>query len=133
MTNAIRRLLVSSVALAAIGIGVPATAGAAVSHRSHRLHRATVNHAGNSTSTSTSSAGSAPGGSSETALTGSTLSSASAAALVAVPGGTVDSATTEAEGIGAYEVIVTKTDGTRVKVVEDTSFTVLSTTATTCG
>ena len=47
--------------------------------------------------------------------------------------GTVASATTETDATGAYEVIVTKSDGSRVKVIEDSSFTVLSTTATSCG
>jgi hypothetical protein len=75
--------------------------------------------------------------SSETALTGTTLSSASSAALTAVPGGTVTSATTEADSSttgAAYEVHITKTDGSKVLVIEDSSFTVLSTTADSgCG
>jgi hypothetical protein len=40
---------------------------------------------------------------------------------------------TETDGTGAYEVPVTKSVGSRVKVVENVSFTVLSTTATICG
>ncbi|HEX6490551.1 MAG TPA: PepSY domain-containing protein [Gaiellaceae bacterium] len=71
-------------------------------------------------------------GSADTPLSGSTLSSASAAALAAVPGGTVSSATTESDGTGAYEVIVTNADGTRVKVIENVSFAVLSSGATGC-
>ena len=70
-----------------------------------------------------------PGNPNETALTGATLTSASAAAIAAVPGGTVDGAATEdptdASG-AAYEVHVKKTDGTRVEVLEDTAFKVLS-------
>ncbi len=73
-------------------------------------------------------------GSGETALTGTTLSSASAAVIAAVPGGTVDRATTETDGTitgAAYEVHVTKPDGSHVVVIEDASFTVLSTSAAT--
>jgi outer membrane lipoprotein SlyB len=60
------------------------------------------------------------------------LSSASAAALTAVPGGTVTKATTETDSSNtsaAYEVHITKSDGSKVLVVEDSSFTVLSTAA----
>ena len=64
-------------------------------------------------------------------MTGSTLASASSAALAAVPG-TVSSATTETDGTGAYEVIVTKSDGTRVKVIENSAFNVLSSSTTSC-
>lgn len=128
MPDRLGRLLGSSLAIALIALGAPAIAGAATTHKSH--------HARNTHSTLTranNSGSSTGGGNGETALTGSTLSSASAAALAAVPGGTVDSATTETDGTGAYEVIVTKSDGSRVKVVEDSSFAVLSTSATHCG
>jgi hypothetical protein len=39
-----------------------------------------------------------------------------------VPGGTVTRATTETDATGAYEVFVTRSDGSRVKVIEDASF-----------
>jgi hypothetical protein len=62
-------------------------------------------------------------------LTGTTLTQASAAALAAVPGGTVEHANA-AGGIDpsgtAYDVHVTKSDGTKVVVLEDSSFKVLS-------
>jgi uncharacterized membrane protein YkoI len=64
----------------------------------------------------------------ETPLTGDALSKASAAAIAKV-GGTVDSATTETNGMDAaakYEVHVTKADGTHVTVIEDASYAVLS-------
>jgi hypothetical protein len=68
----------------------------------------------------------------ETPLTGATLKSASDAALAANAGAKVVAATTEdpAENTGAaYEVHITKADGTRATVLEDSSFKVLSTTA----
>ena len=75
-----------------------------------------------------------PGGGNpnEAALTGATLKSASDAALAAVPGGTVERASKEdpsdASG-AAYEVHVTKSDGSEVEVLEDSAFKVLSTKA----
>ena len=46
-----------------------------------------------------------------------------------MPGGTVTRATTETDATGAYEVFVTRSDGSRVNVIEDASFNVLSVTA----
>jgi uncharacterized membrane protein YkoI len=68
----------------------------------------------------------------ETELTGATKTSAEAAALAAVPGGTVERSSAEdpSDASGAkYEVHVTKADGSEVEVLEDASFTVLSTKA----
>jgi hypothetical protein len=83
-----------------------------------------------STSTTTHHAGPPMGGNpNETSLTGATLTSASAAATAAVPGGTVEHATTEDPkdpSGAAYEVHVKKTDGSQVEVLEDSSFKVLS-------
>lgn len=122
MILTVGRLLLGSVAATAIALSLPARALAATGHHSH-AHQAKLTKAGK--------AGSSTTGGAETALTGTTLASASAAALASVPG-TVDSASSEAEGTGAYEVIVSKSDGTRVKVVEDASFKVLSSAATSC-
>jgi hypothetical protein len=66
----------------------------------------------------------------ETALTGDTLKSATDAALAANAGAKVVAATTEdpAENTGAaYEVHITKADGTPATVLEDSAFKVLST------
>ena len=125
MTGKIGRLLVGSAAATAIALSVPTGALAATGHHSHS-HRTHAAKAGNASSSNSSTSAGA-----ETALTGTTLASASSAALASVPG-TVESATTETDGTGAYEVIVTKSDGTRVKVVEDASFSVLSSGATSC-
>jgi uncharacterized membrane protein YkoI len=67
-------------------------------------------------------------GNGENALTGDTATKAKAAALTKV-GGTVDAATTETDSsnsAAAYEVHVTKTDGSHVEVILDKDFTVLS-------
>ncbi|HEU0317901.1 MAG TPA: hypothetical protein VFR49_11265, partial [Solirubrobacteraceae bacterium] len=77
-----------------------------------------------------------PGGGNpnEAVLTGATLTSASDAAIAAVPGGTVTRASAEdksdASG-AAYEVHVTKSDGSQVEVLEDSAFKVLSVNAST--
>jgi uncharacterized membrane protein YkoI len=93
--------------------------------------------AGAATTSSTASGTAASGttdkpANNETALTGATLKSASDAAIAANPGATVDRASTEdpADANGAaYEVKITKADGTRAEVLEDSSFKVLSTKA----
>jgi hypothetical protein len=74
----------------------------------------------------------ARGNANETPLTADTLKSASDAALAANAGAKVVFATTEdpAESTGAaYEVHITKADGTFATVLEDSAFKVLSTTA----
>jgi uncharacterized membrane protein YkoI len=67
-------------------------------------------------------------GNGETALTGDVAAKAKAAAVAEV-GGTADSATTETDGTSAaaaYEVHVTKSDGTRVTVILDKADNVLT-------
>jgi hypothetical protein len=66
-------------------------------------------------------------GNGETPLTGDTAAEAKAAAVAKV-GGTADIATTETDNsntAAVYEVHVTKADGSRVTVIEDTAFNVL--------
>ncbi len=97
--------------------------------------------AANTSSTTSSSSSSAtphaqrwhdgygPGANGEKALSGSALTSASTAALAAGPGGKVTRASTETDGTvsgATYEVHVTKSNGSRVVVIENASFTVLS-------
>jgi uncharacterized membrane protein YkoI len=68
------------------------------------------------------------GGNGETALTGGTATQAKAAA-VAQTGGTADRATTETDSTNtaaAYEVHVTKADGSHVVVILNASFGVIS-------
>ena len=127
MRNTFIRALGSSAAIAALTLGGATPALAAKRHhRHHATHKITNSASTSSTSTQ----------SSETALTGIELSSASAAAIAAVPGGTVTRASTETDSSNAsaaYEVHVTKTDGSHVVVIEDSSFTVLSTSAAQAG
>ena len=61
----------------------------------------------------------------ETPLTGDDLSKATAAAQAAVPGATIERAETDAEG-AAYEVHVTKADGSEATVKLDADFNVTS-------
>lgn len=70
--------------------------------------------------------GHAANGITETVLTGDDLSKATAAAEAAVPGGTVERAETDAEG-AAFEVHMTKSDGSEVTVKLDASFNVTGT------
>ena len=68
------------------------------------------------------------GGNGETALTGEVATQAKAAAVAKV-GGTADRATTEndsSDAAAAYEVHLTKTDGSHVVVILDKSFGVLT-------
>ena len=124
MKKRLRSLLICS--LGVLALASPLAAQAATKHHHPYGARSA------STTGATGRSGVSGAANGETALTGTTLSSASNAALAAVPG-TVESATTETDGTGAYEVIVTKSDGSRVKVVEDSSFAVLSSAATHCG
>jgi hypothetical protein len=57
----------------------------------------------------------------EKAVTGASATKAQAAAVKAVGGGTAGAVTTDFTGNG-YEVIVTKTDGSKVEVHLDSSF-----------
>jgi uncharacterized membrane protein YkoI len=107
-----------ALALAASAVAALGTVGIADAAKHHKKRHATA-----STSSSRTS-------SSETELTGSTADNAKAAALAAVPGGTVTRASTEDPNDpsgAAYEVHVTKSDGSKVEVLEDSSFKVLST------
>lgn len=71
------------------------------------------------------------GGSGETPVTGAAADSATKAALAATGGGTARRVTTENDGPAgvAYEVHVTKTDGSRVKVLLNKDFGVVATKA----
>jgi uncharacterized membrane protein YkoI len=111
----VKRAGIAAVACSALAIGSVGLANAAST---------------TSSTTATQHAGPPMGGNpNETALTGATLSSASAAATAAVPGGTVEHATTEDPkdpSGAAYEVHVKKADNSQVEVLEDSSFKVLS-------
>jgi uncharacterized membrane protein YkoI len=65
-------------------------------------------------------------GATETPLTGDDATKATAAAQAAVPGATVERDETDADG-AAYEVHMTKSDGTEVTVKLDSNFAVTGT------
>ncbi len=73
-----------------------------------------------------STGGHAANGITEAVLTGDELAKAQAAAEAAVPGATAQRAETDAEG-AAYEVHMTKSDGSVVTVKLDSSFNVTET------
>jgi uncharacterized membrane protein YkoI len=117
-----KKIALAVVASSAAALGMIGVADAAKHHKHH-----TKKHSAASTSGRASA---------ETELTGATAQSAKDAALAAVPGGTVRRASLEdpADASGAkYEVHVTKSDGSEVEVLEDSSFKVLSTKASTHG
>jgi membrane protein implicated in regulation of membrane protease activity len=111
-------IAIAVAATAAVGLGVSGIADAASGHRHAKRHSAKQH--------STASRGA------ETELTGATAQSAKDAALAAVPGGTVWRASKEDPNDpsgAAYEVHVTKSDGSEVEVLEDSSFNVIATNA----
>ena len=84
--------------------------------------------AGSKTKTTTTTTAAQTGHAPEPELTGDVAAKAKAAAVAKV-GGTADRATTENDSdnsAAAYEVFVTKTDGTHMKVIEDKNYNVLS-------
>jgi uncharacterized membrane protein YkoI len=117
MTKRLWRTWVGVAALAVLGlVGATVAAGAGSSKGS------------TTTGTTTTTTSGKPSRTPETPLTGDTLAKAKAAAIAKV-GGTVDSATTETDSSNtdaAYEVHVTKADGTHVEVILDEAFNVLA-------
>ena len=108
----------------AVALAAGALAGATVA-----FGAGTAKQAANATTTTTGSTTTTRSGHvPETELTGDVLAKVRAAAT-AKAGGTVDSATTENDGsdaAAAYEAHVTKADGSRVTVILDSTFNVLS-------
>jgi hypothetical protein len=130
MLKRLKQLLIGGAALAALGLGGSAIAGAA-------------SGSGSSSSTTAippaSSGGGPPPGftsadapgttaheNAEKTVTGDAAAKARAAALASVGGGTAGAVTGDFRNSGAYEVAVTKTDGSQVTVRLDSSFKVES-------
>jgi hypothetical protein len=129
MLKQLKQLLIGGAALAALGLGGSALAGAATG-------------SGSSSTTATPPAGSgggpppgftsadAPGTAAhenvEKTVTGEAAAKARAAAIASVGGGTAGAVTGDFRNSGAYEVAVTKTDGSHVTVRLDSSFKVES-------
>jgi hypothetical protein len=127
MRDLTRRLALAASTTALFGLGLTGVADAATHHQKHHARRAASN-----TSTTTSSSSTSSGPAAEPVLTGTTKTQAEAAALAATSGGTVTRSSAEdpSDPSGAaYEVHVTKSDGSRVVVLENSSFGVLSVTA----
>jgi hypothetical protein len=120
-----RRLVATTGAALALGVGSAAIANAATSPSA-------ATPAAVATAPASTAAASAPDpatiahGPGETLLTGGDLAKATAAATAAVPGGTILRAETDSGG-AAYEAHVTKADGTTVTVKLDSSFNVTAT------
>jgi uncharacterized membrane protein YkoI len=139
LTLTSNRLAVAAVTMTSALAGFSGVADAATHHhhKKHAKRHATSSTSSSSSSSSSSTAGDYPGSGSgsgsdhrsrETELTGDTLAKAKAAAEAAVPGGTVWRASTEDpdENTGAaYEVHVTKADGSEVEVLLDSDFNVV--------
>jgi len=119
MKDTLYKTWVGLAAVAAAGLGGAAVAAGAGS---------STKTATTTTTTTTTTTSSKPARTPESTLTGDVATKAKAAAVAKV-GGTADSATTENDSSNAaavYEVHVTKTDGTHVKVILDKDYSVLS-------
>jgi uncharacterized membrane protein YkoI len=109
MPDRFKKALLCVGAVSAVAVGGAQLAGAKTS-KSKRAH-ATQTAQGR-------------GGSNETVLTGATADSVKAAVLAKLPGATIERMSNESDGksTDAYEVHATKSDGTRVEVLLDSSF-----------
>ena len=85
-----------------------------------------ANAADSSTSSSSSASSSADKKThvAEEALTGATAESVKAAVLAKYPGATIDKMEKDSDGTSVYEAHITKTDGTKAKVLLDSSFAI---------
>ena len=117
-----------------VGLGVAALSGAAVGGAA--VAGAATSHSGATTAPAVASGkpppalrnmpapGTAAHEDHEKAVTGEAVAKAQAAAVKAVGGGTASDVTTDYFGKG-YEVTVTKSDGSKVEIHLDSSFTVM--------
>ncbi len=85
-----------------------------------------ANAADSSTSSSSSASSSADKKThvAEEALTGATADSVKAAVLAKYPGATIDKMEKDSDGTSVYEAYITKTDGTKAKVLLDSTFAI---------
>lgn len=131
--NRLRRLVVTAAIIGGAGLGAAGVAAAAstttTTHAQPNYPRAALPHGA-----PTGAPQGAPGnpatlnhGPDETLLTGSDLTQATSAAQSAEPGASVLRAETNSSGASAYEVHMTKADGSVVTVLLDSSFAVTGT------
>jgi len=83
-----------------------------------------ANAADGSTGTTSSAASTKTAHVAEEALTGATADSVKAAVLAKYPGATVDKMEKDSDGTSVYEAYITKADGTKAKVLLDSSFAI---------
>jgi hypothetical protein len=130
-----KKLTMGAAAFAALGLGGAAIAGAATSGSSTPTTTTTTSSGtGAVTAPSQGSTDSGPGftaadapgtaahESVEKAVTGADAAKAQAAAVASVGGGTAGAVTGDFRNSGAYEVTVTKSDGSQVTVRLDSTF-----------
>ena len=120
----LRYIMTGGAVVLAAGLGTAGVASAATSHASTTI-TVKLPAVGSERPDGAPGAPGAPGGFAETPLTGATLTSAVASANAAVPNATVVRA--EVGANATYEVLLKKSDGTYVTVVENSSFVVTST------
>jgi hypothetical protein len=130
MLKQLKQLLIGGAALAALGLGGSALAGAATGSGSSSSTTATppASSGGGPPPgfTSADAPGTAAHENVEKTVTGEAAAKARAAAIASVGGGTAGAVTGDFRNSGAYEVAVTKTDGSHVTVRLDSSFKVES-------
>jgi hypothetical protein len=130
MFKRLKQLLIGGAALAALALGGSAIAGAASGGGSSSSTTATAPSGSGGGPppgfTSANAPGTAAHENAEKTVTGEAAAKARAAALASVGGGTAGAVTGDFRNSGAYEVSVTKTDGSQVTVRLDSSFKVES-------
>jgi hypothetical protein len=130
MFKRLKQLLIGGAALAALALGGSAIAGAASGGGSSSSTTATAPSGSGGGPppgfTSATAPGTAAHENAEKTVTGEAAAKARAAALASVGGGTAGPVTGDFRNSGAYEVAVTKTDGSQVTVRLDSSFKVES-------
>ena len=129
MLKRLKQVILGGMALAALGLGGSALAGAATgSSPSSTTTTPSTNGRGGPPPgfTSADAPGTAAHENAEKAITGEAAAKAKAAALASVGGGTAGAVTGDFRNSGDYEVEVTKSDGSKVTVRLDSSFKVES-------
>lgn len=130
-TTKVRSWLVTAALVGGTAVGAAGIASAATTSKAHDNRKAPATAPAQGQNQTPAPAGcdpaKLPNGPGETPLTGSDLQSATEAALKAVPGATVIRAETDGDQAGAFEVHLTKADGSQVTVKLDASFAVTST------
>jgi hypothetical protein len=128
MLKRLKQLILGGAALAALALGGSALAGAATgsgTSSSTTSTPSTTNDGGPPPGfTSANAPGTAAHENAEKVITGDAATKAKAAAVASVGGGTAGAVTGDFRNSGDYEVTVTKTDGSQVRVRLDSSFKV---------